>query len=110
VTAEDIKMIVATAPDRDAAVSIARTLVEERGVACANILPAVSIYRWEGEVQQDEEVVVLMKTRGSMVQKVVDRVSELHPYEVPEVLALPVEGGLDTYCQWVSDETGEKAE
>lgn len=109
-TAEDISMIVATAPDREVAVSIARTLVEERGVACANILPAVSVYRWEGEVQQDEEVVVLMKTRGSMVQKVVDRVSELHPYEVPEVLALPVEGGLDAYCQWVSDETGEKAE
>jgi len=110
VTAEKISMIVATAPDRETAGSIARTLVEERGVACANILPAMSIYRWEGEVQQDEEVVVLMKTRGFMVQKVVDRIAELHPYEVPEVLAFPAEGGLAAYCQWVSEETGESAE
>jgi len=85
---------------------IGRALVERREAACVNIVPRiVSIYRWEGEVQHDEEVLLLVKTRRSLVDAVVRTVRELHSYEVPCVTALPVIGGHADYLAWVADET-----
>jgi len=95
-----------TAPDPDTAGRVARALLDERLIACANLLPGVtSLYRWQGEVQSDAEVLVVMKTREALVPRLMERATALHPYQVPELLALPVADGLPAYCRWVMDET-----
>ncbi|MDP2344658.1 MAG: divalent-cation tolerance protein CutA [Deltaproteobacteria bacterium] len=96
----------ATFPDDAVADRIARVLVEEALVACVNLLPPVrSIYRWKGAVETAPEVLVMMKTRSSNVDVVAARLKALHPYEVPELIALPVVAGLPAYLQWVMGET-----
>ncbi len=101
----DVRLVITTLPV-DEASRIARTLVEERRIACANLLPpATSVYRWDGEVREDPEVVALLKTAEPQVEALVARLAELHPYDVPEILALPVTGGLDAYLRWVGEET-----
>ena len=80
--------------------------MEERLVACVNIVPGLrSLYWWEGEVQSSDEVLMLAKARKDDVEAVAARVRELHPYEVPEVIATEVVAGLDAYLDWVSSET-----
>lgn len=97
--------VVTTVPDVLVSERLATTLVEERLAACANIVPSViSIYRWEGSVQRDDEVLVVFKTTDDAVPDLRDRIVELHPYDVPEVLALRVVDGSDEYLQWVRDE------
>lgn len=101
-----VRVVLMTAPDAEAARSIARALVDERLIACASLLPGVtSIYRWEGAVEEAAEVLVVMKTRAALVPRLVERAAALHPYEVPELLALPVADGLPAYCRWVMEET-----
>jgi len=86
--------------------AIARTLLEERLIACANILPRMqSLYRWEGDVQEDEEVAMLLKTHAKLVEGVVARVEALHAYDVPCVVAWPVDVGAYAYLAWVRAET-----
>ena len=86
----------------DAAKTFARTLVTERLVACANLLPPMtSIYRWEGEVQEDEERQIVMKTVRGRVPALLERIRQLHPYDVPEFLVLPVAEGSEAYLQWI---------
>jgi periplasmic divalent cation tolerance protein len=98
-------VVLTTAPDPATAEALAERLLSERLIACANILPgARSIYRWGGEVQREEEVVVLLKTTGEAFAAVSDRLVQLHPYDVPEVLALSVASGLDAYLRWVGGE------
>jgi periplasmic divalent cation tolerance protein len=93
-------------PTAEKAADIARILVEERLVACANLLPAVrSIYRWEGKLNDDNEVLVLMKTTRGHLDRLKRRLLELHPYELPEMLALPVESGHRPYLDWIANET-----
>lgn len=105
---DSISVVMMTVPDQGVAERIARALLGERLIACANVVPGVtSIYRWDGEVQREAEVLVLMKTRAALVGELVDRASELHPYLVPEVLALPAAGGLAAYCAWVLAETAD---
>ena len=78
--------------------------MEERLAACVNLLPGVrSIYRWEGEVQDDGEVLLIVKTREDALPALTARVVALHPYDVPEVIALPVAGGSDAYLAWLRD-------
>ena len=99
--------VVTTVPDVLVSERLATTLVEERLAACANIVPSVtSIYRWEGSVQRDDEVLVVFKTTEDRVAALRDRIVELHPYDVPEVLALRVLDGSEEYLQWVRDEVG----
>ena len=99
-------IILVTAPDGDAAASIGRTLVEERLAACVNIVPDLrSIYRWKGQVQDDPEVLMLVKARREDVGRIADRIVELHPYEVPEVVATEIVAGLGAYLDWVQAET-----
>jgi len=96
-------VVLMTAPDEDTAVGIVRTVVEERLAACGNVLPGVrSIYRWQQEVQEDREVLVLFKTVERAVPRLVARIEELHPYDVPEALALPVHAGSAAYLRWVA--------
>jgi len=85
---------------------VARALVEERLVACVNVLPGVrSFYRWEGEVHDDPEVLMVLKTTEEGVGRVLERLPELHPYDTPEILALPVTEGFAPYVSWVEAET-----
>lgn len=98
-------LIYVTTANEEEARRIARTLVEERLVACANVFPPVrSFYWWEGEIQDDQEVVFVAKTERSLVDKVVARVKELHSYSVPAILALPIEAGNQDYLNWVTAE------
>ena len=96
-----------TAPGVDAAEPLVRSLLDERLVACGNVLPgAVSLYRWKGAVHRDEEVVVILKTVRRLVPQVVERARALHPYEVPELLVQEVADGNPAYLRWVGEECG----
>jgi len=102
----DVRVVLVTAPDLDTAAALARTLVEERLVACANLVPGVrSIYRWEGRIQDDAEVLLVAKTGAARCDALAARVRDLHPYELPEVVVLPVSGGSRDYLDWVIAES-----
>jgi periplasmic divalent cation tolerance protein len=96
-------VVLITAPTADAAASIARTLVEEGLAACGNVLPVIrSIYRWEGEIHDDAEAMLVLKTERRLVPALKERLPGMHPYQVPELLVLPVEDGLGPYLDWVA--------
>lgn len=99
-----------TAATSDEATRIARALVEERLAACVNILaPIASVYRWEGQVQQDSEVLLVIKTTDARLPALIRRVKALHSYQVPEIIAVPISDGSPEYLRWVLDETREVA-
>jgi periplasmic divalent cation tolerance protein len=102
----DALVVLVTAPTPERAAEIARALVEERLAACGNVVQGVrSIYRWEGKVHEDAEALLVLKTTRARFDALRDRVLALHPYEVPEVIALPVEAGSARYLAWIADET-----
>jgi periplasmic divalent cation tolerance protein len=102
----DTVVVLVTAPSAEKAADIARALVEERLAACGNVVPSVrSIYRWEGKLQDEAEALLVLKTTRARFAALRDRVLALHPYQVPEVLALPVEAGSESYLAWVEAET-----
>jgi len=93
-------------PDRDAALKLARELVERRLAACVNVLNGcTSVYRWKGAVEEAGEVPVLIKARAGRYNELEAAIRELHPYELPEVVAVPVVRGLPDYLDWVAEET-----
>ncbi len=95
-----------TAASQDDAVRIARAVVEERLAACGNIVGTVrSIYRWKGGIEDQAEVMLVLKTRAALFEALRQRVVELHGYEVPEVIALPVEAGHAPYLDWIRENT-----
>lgn len=95
-----------TCPDEASAERIARSLLEQRLVACANIVPgARSLYRWQGRIEDEREVVMFLKTRRALVPRVDEAVRALHPYEVPCVVAFDLMGGNSAYLAWVAEET-----
>ncbi len=103
----DRTLIYITASSRDEALMLARRLVEERLVACANVLDgATSLYWWEGKVQEEREAVLIAKTRAPLVEAVVARVKELHSYSCPCVVAVPIADGNPAFLAWVDGETG----
>lgn len=105
---DELVLVLTTAPARPAAESLARQLVDERRIACANLVGGVgSVFRWEGAVRHEEEVLVVMKTVASEVERLFDRIAELHPYDVPELIAVPVAAASQAYCRWVRQETIE---
>jgi periplasmic divalent cation tolerance protein len=102
----DFIVVLMTAPDTDVANRIAGTLVDEGLVACVNILPGLrSIYRWEGKVCDEAEVLCLMKTRLDLFPALRERITALHPYQVPEIIALPLAAGSPPYLDWVIQST-----
>jgi len=104
----DFCEVVVTAADADWLAQFTRTLVEERLAACGHVIPAVrSVYRWEGTVHDEPEARVGLHTRRSLVPAVVARTRELHPYDVPCVIAVPLVGGDAEYLRWVLTETRE---
>ena len=95
-------VVLVTAPTSDSAAEIARALVEEGLAACGNVVPAVrSIYRWAGEVQDEAEALLVLKTERRLVPALKERLPALHPYQVPELLVLGVEDGLAAYLEWI---------
>lgn len=100
-------MVLITAPSRETARQIARALLDKRLAACVNIIsPINSLYTWEGQVQDDEEALLIVKSRADLFhQGLVPAVKALHPYEVPEIIALPVIAGLRSYLDWISEVT-----
>ena len=100
------RIVFCTCPDAATASHLARTLVDERLAACVNVVPGVtSIYRWQGAVSEDAEVLLVAKTRRSLVERVAARVKELHTYELPETIALPIAAGSARYLEWLEKET-----
>jgi len=103
---ETFAVVLVTAPDAETAARIARALVEERLAACGNVVDGVrSIYRWEGEVEDAREALLILKTRAEVFERLRDRVLEMHPYECPEVLRLDVADGLPAYLGWIASGT-----
>ncbi|MEW5740487.1 MAG: divalent-cation tolerance protein CutA [Myxococcota bacterium] len=95
-------VVLVTAPSMEKGAEIARTLVDESLIACANLIPSIrSIYRWKGELCDEAEVLVVMKTRSERFPAVEARIRALHMYEVPEILKLDVEAGHQPYLDWV---------
>ena len=93
---------------REDAVAIGRTLVEERLAAAVNVLPGVrSIYRWQGAIEEADEVLLIAKTRVGLVPRLSARVAALHSYQCPAVIAVPVCGGNPDYLTWFAEQTGE---
>lgn len=102
----DLALVWMTVPDVATGERIGRVLVDERLAACANVIPGVvSVYRWEGEVRTDGEAQVLLKTRRTLVERLFARAAELHPYEVPELVATDLNGVAGSYRKWVLEET-----
>ena len=100
-------LVYITASDTAEAVSIGRDLVERRLVACANVHgPVTSIYRWQDEIQQDQETVLLAKTTLDLVERVTERVVEIHSYECPCIVSVPITGGHSLFLEWIDAETG----
>ncbi len=107
-------VVLITAPSVDSAREIARSLLEQKLAACVNILPGISsLYLWQGALHEDAEVLLIVKTRKELFQeRLVPAVLALHPYDVPEIIALPVTAGLPDYLEWINQvtEAGEGGE
>lgn len=101
---EKILLALSTFPDADTARQISDELVTGRFTACANILPSVgSIYRWKGKIESGNETLVLFKVSEDRQSAFQDKLRSIHPYDVPEIIFVPVAGGLPEYLQWVSE-------
>ena len=103
---DDVALVLTTVPDMGTGDELVRKLLEERRIACGNLVPGVSsLYHWEGSISSDSEVLVLMKVRVSRVGELFRRITELHPYSIPELIELPVAGVSSAYRQWVMQST-----
>ena len=97
------QIVLCTVPDRESAEQIATTLVTERLAACVNIVPGItSIYRWKNRIEKDAELLLIIKTHSAVFDTLQDSIRKLHPYELPEVIAVPITDGLPEYLDWIS--------
>ena len=97
-------LVFSTSPDEEVGRAMAKTLVRKRLAACVSVVPGVtSIYRWEGQVREDQECLLIIKSTGDQIEGLTGQIEQLHPYELPEVLAVPVTGGLPAYLDWISN-------
>ncbi len=102
-----ISVVLVTAPQGEAGQNIARTLVEEGFAACVNRIPGIqSTYTWEGKICDDSEELLVIKTASENVDRLINKVKEIHPYDVPEIIALPVFKGSEDYIKWVLNTKG----
>lgn len=103
----DAVVVLTTVGTEDDAVKLVHALLERRVIACGTMLPrARSIYRWDNKIADETEVVLLLKTRSGCLDALQHAFETLHPYKLPELLALPVAAGLPKYLAWIADETG----
>ncbi len=102
----EISILLSSVPDEDTGARIARELLDAKLAACVNIIPKIrSIYRWKGEVRDDAEVLLIIKTQHDRVEDTIRAVKSLHPYDVPEIISIPIEAGWPDYMKWIIDET-----
>lgn len=102
----NVQILLSTVESAQTAEKIASTVVEERLAACVNVLPGVSSYfRWEGEIQREQEFMLILKTSTDRLRELIERIKILHPYEVPEIVSVPVEEGHQPFLDWVERET-----
>jgi len=99
-------MVYVTAGGRDEATKLAHAVIDERLAACVNILPEITaVFRWEGAVSEGAETAMIMKSTGALLPKLTARIKELHSYDCPCVVAIPIEGGNKAFIKWIADET-----
>lgn len=102
----DAIVVLTTVASDEEAVQLVRTLLDRRLIACGTLVPgARSIYRWQGKIADEQEVLLLLKTRSARLESLQEAFRELHPYKVPELLALSVDTGLEKYIEWINGET-----
>jgi len=102
----DAMVVLTTVANEKEGIALVRGLLERRVIACGTLLPgARSFYRWEDKIADEQEVVILLKTRSAALDSLRVAFGELHPYKVPELLAMPVHAGLDKYLSWINSET-----
>lgn len=100
---EQAMVVLSTAPDEDTAAHVAGVLVESRLAACVNIVPGMrSVFWWEGELKSEKEVLLICKTDAHHLERLTEALQREHPYECPEVVALPVDGGAPEYLGWIA--------
>src|SRR5436190_18935090 len=99
----DAIVVMTTIATEEDGVKLVRTLLDRRLIACGTLLPGSrSLYRWQGKTADEREVMLILKTRSARFEALRAAVEELHPYKVPELLALPVEAGLERYLEWIN--------
>ncbi len=105
---EKARLALTTCADSESASRLASQLVERRIAACVNILPGIrSIYRWQGKIEDDAECLLIIKTVADRVADLKKSIDELHSYDVPELVVLPIEAGAASYLQWIAEQTAE---
>ncbi len=101
-------LILSTIDSREAAEKIAHHVVEERLAACVNIISDItSVYKWKGALERTTEILMVIKTTRERLPRLIERIKELHTYELPEVIALPIQDGYPPYLEWIVSETAE---
>jgi periplasmic divalent cation tolerance protein len=101
-----VSIVYSTIGSIEEAKTIANNLVKDQLVACVNIIPNIeSVYRWKGKIEYDKEVVLIAKTTDDKVKKTIERIKSLHTYELPDIIVLPVIGGLKEYLEYITNET-----
>lgn len=99
-------LIITNFSDKKTALALAEALLGQQLAACVNMLgPCTSLYRWQGNIESVEEIPVLIKTRRQNYDRIEQLIKMMHPYELPEVIVVPITGGLPAYLQWIADET-----
>ena len=99
----DYSIIMTTFPDKESAKHTARILVEKQLAACVQLFPIESVYSWQGEICNEGEVMLLIKSRTALFGEIVDAIKKNHTYEVPEIVQLPIADGLPEYLKWIGD-------
>ncbi|MBI3037925.1 divalent-cation tolerance protein CutA [bacterium] len=104
-------IVLVSAPDKEIAKKIAEVLIIEKLAACVSIIPEVfSIYEWGNKIEKGDEVLMIIKTRVDVFEKLSKRITSFHPYQVPEMLSIPIERGYYKYLQWMDDVLGTRSE
>jgi periplasmic divalent cation tolerance protein len=103
----DHGVLMTALPSRDAAAAIAGLLIEEKLAACVQLLPIESFYRWDGKIQNEAEVLLLIKTRTALFDTAIARIKAAHPYVVPEIVGLPFAAGFAGYFDWIDTVTAQ---
>jgi periplasmic divalent cation tolerance protein len=105
------QVVFVTVPSRETAMEIGKAILNEKLCACANIIPGVtSLYWWQDKIQEDSEMLMIIKTREDLFESLKNKIVELHPYEVPEVVAMPIINGNEPYLKWIKNVTVQKSE
>ncbi|MCL2374302.1 MAG: divalent-cation tolerance protein CutA [Treponema sp.] len=99
----EYSIIISTAGSKELGEKIARLLVEKRLAACAQMFPIESVYLWQGKIHEDNETALFIKSRTALFDEIKSAIQEIHPYEVPQIIQIPITGGLSEYLSWIGD-------